>query len=178
MLQYSNRNPETSTDERVIEYTYQNEGNNPLRRNRFRRVQIKVDNLTDFLEPNTKSVRISVHRDGEISDKQLASGRVVGIIVENVAKMKAVIFNFEKCVEVDDVETKIILFILIRHEHEIAVATCVIVVNRQTDMISMVGRELSTDDIWVDSLSDGGVHNTNITLDKGYLQIIDKRTND
>jgi hypothetical protein len=173
LLMKVNLSEETTKDQRIIEYSYQNEGKDPASRNRFRKVQIKLENILKLAHMDTKDMRVIIYRSGEIGDKNLQTGMVFSIVVEDMAKFQSVIFDYNKCVKETAECTDIVIFLFKRHDGDLALKSLIININRQTDKISMMGRELSTEDIWSDSLSNSDLlNNHEVLIDKGYLRVI------
>ena len=169
----------TTDDERVIEYTYQNEGNDSQKRNRFRKIQLRFENIQDYMSLGTKKIRLSIHRSGEINDKQLFSGKVFSIILEDMAKAEAVVFDQSKCVVIDGSFTKITVFLLKKYEGHLAFKAMVVIIDRETDKLTMLGRELSTEDIWNrETAGSSEHHDMEVPLDKGFIRDLQRRSDE
>jgi len=168
-----NLGEESTADQKVIEYSYQNESNDPIKRNRFRRVKIHIENVMAWTKLDTKDMRVSIYRSGELGDKNLQSGKIFSIIMEDMAKFKSVIFDYNRCVVEKEVSTDIVIFLFKRYEADLALKTMIINIDRQTDKITVVGKELSAADIWSNDLTDSEILNKQqIPLDKGYLRLL------
>jgi len=164
---------EATADAKVIEYSYQNESNDPMSRNRFRRVTIRVKNILTWTKFDTKSMRFIIERSGELGDTNLASGKVFSLILDDMAKFRSVIFDYNRCIKESKEATDITIFLFKRYDTDLALKVMVVNINRVTDKISILGKELSAADIWSDDLADPDlINNHQIPLDKGYLRLI------
>lgn len=168
-----NLGEEATADQKVIEYSYQNESNDPMKRNHFRRIKIHIENVMAWTKLNSKDMRVSIHRSGELGDKNLQSGKVFSLIMEDMAKFKSVIFDYNRCVKENAESTDIVIFLFKRYESDLALKAMIININRITDKISVMGKELSAADIWSNDLADSGLVNEHqIPLEKGYLRML------
>lgn len=164
---------EATADQKVIEYSYQNESSDPMKRNHFRRVKITINNVVSLMKVDTKDMRFSIFRSGEMGDKNLQTGKVFAIVLEDMAKFKSVIFDYNRCVVEKETSTDIIIFLFKRYESDLALKVMIVNINRQTDKISVMGRELSAEDIWTNDLTNGDLlRNHQVALDKGYLRLL------
>ena len=175
-----NYSESAENDAKIIEYSYQNEGDDPRRRNRFRKIQIRLKSVTNLFSINTKQMELLIYRTGEITDNELLTGRVFSLTLENLAKLDATVFDRSRCIQVDPISTKLTIFLITKFEGRTAIKALIVDINRQTDRISILGRELSVEDIWTNTLADGSVlDTTTIQLDKGYLRVLtDKLRNE
>jgi len=174
-----NYGEEVAGDQKVIEYSYQNESGDPLKRNHFRKVKIRIENVLSLTSVSSKNMRVAIYREGELGDKNLQTGRVFSIIMENMAKFKSVIFDYNRCVTENKDSTDITIFLFKRYESDLALKAMVININRQTDKISILGKELSAADIWSSELSDSSLlKNHQVPLDKGYLRLLTEERSD
>lgn len=170
---------EVARDQKVIEYSYQNESGDPMKRNHFRRVKIRIENVLSLTSVSSKNMRISIYREGELGDKNLQNGKVFSVILEDMAKFKSVIFDYNRCVTENAITTDITIFLFKRYEADLALKAMVININRQTDKISILGKELSASDIWSSELTDASIlNNHQVPLDKGYLRLLTEERKD
>lgn len=160
------------TDEKVIEYTYQNESDDPMKRNRFRRIQICFENVVRWFDASSKDVRASIYREGELGDTNMKNGKVFSVILEGLAKFKSTIFDYNRCVQEGERTTEITVYFFKKYEGDMVLAVMIVSIDRQTDKITLVGKELSAEDIWSDTLADPALAKRKIGLDKGYIRVL------
>lgn len=164
---------EVAGDQKVIEYSYQNESDDPMRRNHFRKIKIHIENVLSLTSLSSKNMRIAIYREGELGDKNLQTGKVFSIILEDMAKFKSVIFDYNRCVTENANTTDITVFLFKRYEADLALKVMIISMDRQTDKISVMGKEISASDIWTNDLTDSALLNKHqIPLDKGFLRLL------
>lgn len=167
-----NYGEEVTADQKVIQYSYQNESDDPTKRNHFRRIKIKISNSLNFFKMNTKNMRVTVHREGEMGDKNLMTGIVFSLILEDMAKFKSVIFDYNRCVTENETTTDIFIYLFKKYESDLALKVMTVSINRLNDKIAIIGKEISASDIWSDSLINKDIINKRIVLEKGYLRLL------
>jgi len=168
-----NLGEEATADQKVIEYSYSNESKDPMKRNHFRRIKIRIENVLSLMKLDTKNMRFTIERSGELGDKNLMSGKVFSLVLEDMAKFKSVIFDYNRCVQEGKEATDITIFLFKRYETDLALKVMTININRVTDKISILGKELSATDIWSNNLTNPNLINDHqIPLDKGYLRLL------
>jgi len=179
LLLRMNFGEEVAGDQKVIEYSYQNESDSPMSRNHFRRVKICIENVLSLTSLDSKNMRVAIYREGELGDKDLQNGKVFSIIMEDMAKFKSVIFDYNRCVNEADTATDITIFLFKRYEANLALKVLIININRQTDKISVMGKEISASDIWTNELTDSKLLDKHqIPLDKGFLRLLTEERKD
>lgn len=161
-----------TADEKIIEYTYQNESDDPLKRNRFRKVQIKFENVVRWFDATSKDMRVAVYREGELGDDNMKNGKIFALILEDLAKFKSIIFDYNRCISENDRTTEITVYLFKKYAGDMVLAVMIMSIDRQTDKITMVGKELSAEDIWSNDLADPALAKRQIGLDRGFIRII------
>lgn len=160
----------TSSD-LTIDYVYQNEGIDPQLRNHYRKIKIVLNSITAISSLNTKNVRIQVYREGAFGEPSIQNGKVFSVIMEDIAKFKSIIFDYNKCVKVNEYTTDIIIFVFKQYEDELALKAVIISIDRRTDKMTMLGKEITAEDVWSSNVANAEMTQHKVILDKGYLQL-------
>jgi len=142
-----NYGEEASKDQQVIKYSYHNISKDPQKNSHFRQINITLESLNELIPKNTKNMRVSISRTAETGSVALDYGVVFSIVVERMVKFRSVLFDYEHCVFEKEAYTDIVLYLIIKNDIGTAVKKVIVNIDRRSDKISVIGKELSAADI-------------------------------
>lgn len=135
--------PEVET----IKYNYPNVSGDPIRRNRFRNIRISFNTLKQVVPGETKDVRMVISRSMEVDSGPVHDGVVFSLVIENMARFKSILFDYDRCVIERETTTDIVVYLLIDGLQGVTMRKLIIYIDRRTDTVSLAGYEIDAKDI-------------------------------